>query len=118
MGAEQQKTETCPVLELQTPESGDKQRWSSSWRPICQRICHGRSFIVHKRTRRSEADATEEWIHVSHERMIIPCSFVSLLVLVSVLISLLSHAAVSQQNTSLDLTGSFSCLHNGFSICL
>lgn len=59
---------------------GDKQRWSSSWRPICQWICHGRSFIVHKEGvggwRDWSQPTGEGWIHVSHERIIIPDSFV------------------------------------------
>lgn len=84
------RQETCPACELQARVPRDKQRWSSSWKPICQWICHWWSFIVHKGTRRSEAATTEEWIHVSHERMIIPDSFVCLLLLVSVPISLSS----------------------------
>lgn len=73
------RRETCPVCVC---VCGDKQRWSSSWRPICQWICHGRSFIVHKEWggvggwRDWSQPTGEGWIHVSHERIIIPDSFV------------------------------------------
>lgn len=64
--------ETWPLCELQERVPGDKQRWSSSWRPICQWICHGRSSIPHKGKRRSEAAWAEEYIHISPERQITP----------------------------------------------
>lgn len=85
------------MCELQARVFGDKHRWSSSWRPICQLICHGWSFIVHKGASRLVA---EKWKNVSHERMIIPDSGVSFS---SNLIT-----ALLQQNTGVHVTACLS----------
>lgn len=112
--------ETCPVRELQMCVSGDKQRLSSSSRPICQWICHGGSFIVHKGKTRLEAATSEECINVSHKRLIIPDSFIfsSVGFYSNFIIKLCRGHAILQQNMSVHLTGSFSSCYSALTIAL
>lgn len=103
------RRETCPVRELQARAPGDKQRRSSSRRPICQRICHGQSFIVHEGTRRRRRWGMDprQPRKTNHPWFML---FLLLLLLFSVPVSLLSCGDAEQ----LHVTDSFSCRCRSF----